>query len=733
MSEVKERKADFDLRGYLRVLLAFKWLILACTVLVGAGVILWTLRQPRVYEAVATIEYDPAPARPLGRDVQDVADPIGGFWMAREFFATQNRIIASRAVATRVAQRLGLHEDPTYLNRPAEDFEPVDPESLADGLLTKLTVEQVKDTRLVRLVVRDGSPERAKAIADAFADIYIEKTMEDRMASTVSALEWLGSQLDQLRRDLDASELALHAFKEEHNVLSVSMEDRQNLVAGEIQALSGALTEARQRRIEMSARVARLRSALQDDDPVTQSGVVFDERSALQGLRENIRAKTAERERLSTRYGPAHPQMRALNEEIQALRTQLVQEIDTIVRSAEADLREVRSVEGGVAAALEDAHEAGLALNLREIEYNRLSREQENKEKLYQLVLQRTTEADLTRMLRTTHVRLVDRAQVPTYPVAPNRTANAVGGVAGGLLFGILLAFGLRFLDRRIRSVDVVEELGVTVLGVLPDIVEPGVAKTAPNQSRRRKKPTRPVPELVVHDAPMSTAAECCRTIRTNLAFMAVGERDASRVFVVTSSQPREGKTTVASNLAASIAQSGKRVLAIDTDLRKPRLHQALGLSREHGVTSFIVGDDSFDSVVQSTRVPNLDAITSGPVPPNPAELLHSPAFARLIETARGRYDVVIFDSPPLGPVTDAAVIGPQVDGVIVVAKVGETTRDALESTLRQFRDVGARVLGAVLNGLDLRADGYYGKGYYYRRYGGYYATEDEGTREAAE
>jgi capsular exopolysaccharide synthesis family protein len=730
MSEEKEPKADIDLRAYVRVLWAFKWLILATTATIGTVVILWTLRQPRSYEAIAVIEYDPAPARPLGQDLQDVADPIGGYWMAREFFATQNRIIASRAVATRVVQRLGLHEDPAYLGRNPADFEPVEPEALAGSLLARLKVEQIKDTRLVHLIVRDASPERAKAIADAFADIYIEKTMEDRMASTVSALEWLGSQLDQLRQDLDASELALHAFKEEHNVLSVSMEDRQNLVAGEIQALSGALTNARQKRIEMSARVARLRSALQDDDPVAQSGVVFDDRSALQGLRENMRAKLAERERLGTRYGAAHPQIRGLNEEIEALRTQLVQEIDTIVRSAEADLREVRSVEAGVASALEQAHEAGLALNLREIEYNRLSREQENKQKLYQLVLQRTTEADLTRMLRTTYVRLVDRAEVPRFPVAPNRTLNAVVGVAGGLLLGVLLAFVLRFLDRRIRSVEGMEALGVTVLGVLPSIVDSG-ADAAAAKARRGRVPNQSR-ELVVHDSPMSTAAECCRTIRTNLAFMSVGDAEGLRVFVVTSSNPREGKTTVVSNLAASIAQSGKRVLAIDTDLRKPRLHQVLGINRLRGVTTFVVGEGTFEEVVQGTRVPNLDAITSGPVPPNPAELLHSPAFARLIAEARRRYDIVVFDSPPLGPVTDAAIVVPQVDGVLIVAKAGETTRDALNSTLRQLRDVGGRVLGAVLNGLDLRSDGYYGKGYYYRKYGGYYGTE-ENTSEAAE
>lgn len=231
----------------------------------------------------------------------------------------------------------------------------------------------------------------------------------------------------------------------------------------------------------------------------------------------------------------------------------------------------------------------------------------------------------------------------------------------------------------------------------------------------------------------MSTAAECIRTVRTNLTFMAVGET-RSKVWVVTSSQPQEGKTTIASNLAASMAQSGKSVLLIDTDLRRPRVHSSFGLSRERGVSTFVAGEASFESAIQRSRVPGLDVMTSGPVPPNPAELLHSPAFARLVETARQRYDLVIFDSPPLGAVTDAAIIGPQVDGVVVVVKSSETTRDALRSSLRQLRDVSAKVLGVVVNGFDFQSDSYYGKGYYYRRYGEYYAAEQEHDEsEAAE
>ncbi len=726
-----EDSRDFDIRAYLGTALEFKWLILATTVVVGAGVILWTLTLPRVYEASTTLEYDPSPQQPLGQDLQDVADPLGGFWSSREYYATQNRILTSRTIAERVVRRLELHQDESFYDPDDRSDTAPEIEDLASLLLNRVTLAQMKDTRLVTLTVRDRKPERARAIADAFVDEYLEKTMEDRMGSTVNALEWLGTQLDDLRRELEQSELALHDFKQEHNILSVSMEDRQNLVAGEIEELNKALTMARHRRIEASAHVARIRNAL-NQDVTERGGTIFDERSSIGALRETLREKLAERNRAGVRYGASHPTIVGLDSEIAELRGQLDAETRLILRSSEDDLREIRTIESGIRDALEQANAAGLELNLREIEYRRLSRKQENNSKLYQLVLQRTTETDLTRMLNTAYARVVDRAQEPEYPVAPNRTANAIGGILVGLLLGIGLAFLIRFLDRRIRSPEAVEALGLTVLGVLPRV---GSAEAAQRKKkkRRRSPATTADTDLIVHDAPMSAAAECIRTIRTNLTFMTVdGEK---RAFVVTGSLPREGKTTVATNLAASIAQSGKSVLLIDTDLRKPRIHKALGIPWAEGVSSYVVGEVQLEDIIQETRVPRLSAITSGPVPPNPAELLHSARFAQLIEEATERFDTVIFDSPPLGAVTDAAVIAPQVAGVILVTRATETTRDALKSSRRALRDVGARVLGAVVNSLDLSADGYYGGYYYYySRYGGYAAEGDSDEQpEAAE
>lgn len=732
---------EFDVREYLRALRTYLWLIVLATIVVGAAVLAYTVRQPRIFEATTIIEYDPNPARPLGDGVEDVAAPNGDFWASREFFETQNRIIGSRLIAERVVERLGLAHDRTF---PYEDrdmpegWEGLEVSQAALILQTRVTVEAVAGTRLVNLRVRDRNPERAALIANTIAEVFIEKTIEDRLGSTVSSLEWLGEQLDDLRGELETSERALHDFMDDHSVLSVSMEDRQNLVAGELEHFTAALAAARTHRIELQAHLTRLRY-LSDGDAVEDEGSALSDIPAIQALQTQIRTHLAEREALSSRYGPAHPRILELDDSIEAVRSQLSSEIDGLLRAAEADVREATAIEGSLRQAVDDANQAGLALNLLEIEYNQHFRERENNEKLYEIVLQRTTETDLTRMLRTTHVRTVDRALQPTAPVSPRLATNVAGGVGAGLALGIGLALLLSRLDRRIKSVRDAEELGVTILGVLPDIpdAELAVAIAAANAAanakgarKRRKRPAKDAitgspRDIIAHTQPMSSTAESCRTLRTNLMFMSGDE--PLRTLAVTSAGPREGKTTVASNLAISIAQSGKRVLLIDTDMRRPRMHHAFGVRNGVGLTSVLVGEATLAQATIDSGVPHVWVMTCGPIPPNPAELLHRERFQTLIDEVEKAYDFVIFDSPPLGAVTDAAVLGPQVDGVMVVLRANATTRDALGSVLRQLNDVGANLIGAVLNGVDPNVRRYEGGAgtYYYYRSEGYYTSPE--------
>ncbi len=724
--------APLDLRALFETLWGQKWVILAVAAAVATAVTFYTLRQPRIYAATAVLEYDPNPPRPLGREVEDVAMPVSNFWLTREFYETQNRVISSRTVAERVVRKLGLHHDPGFVGVPEDerdDFEGVAVEEAAQALQGRITVEPIKDTRLVHIKVEDRDPERATLLANAIADAYIEKTLEDRLGSTVSALEWLSNQLDNLKRQLETSELALHEFKRENDVLSVSLEDRQNIVANDIQRYSESLTEARTRGVELRSRLAALRAA-NAEDPMSVNAAVVTQDPGVSALRASYRTKSAEREALATRYGAEHPRMQALDQELESIRTQMREAIDGLIGSVENELGEVERTQGGLRDLLEQTHQAGLELNLQSIQYSRLQRETENNAKLYELVLQRTTETDLTRMLEVAFVRMVDRAVEPKVPVKPRVQLNIAVGLLAGLLLGVGAGFLRTRLDRRVRSAEDVEALGLTVLGLLPAIGD-GEARGGPVRYGRRRR-RQPVAEggnkdLVVHTHPMSAVAESCRTIRTNLTFMGAGK--SLRTLVVTSPGPRDGKTTVALSLAIAMAQSGKRTLIVDTDLRRPRVHRTFGLSLSVGATSVLVGEKHLEEAVQETEVPGLFVLPCGPIPPNPSELLHSDGFRQLIERACATFDRVIFDSPPIGAVTDPAVIAPQVDGVLVVLKPDKTMRDSLAAAVRQLGDVGANVLGAVLNDVDLSRRGYgYGYYYYYGKDGDYRSPPEGGS-----
>lgn len=704
----------------LSELYKYRWVVLGATVLACAGTYFWTLRLPRIYEADCSIAYDPSPARPLGRDIDDMSAPMH-YWSAREYYATQNQIIASRAVAEKAVRRLGLH----HFGRSGEaEPSPDEVTHAARALQAQLSIVQDRDTRIVHVRVRDGDPERAALLANTLADAYIEKTMEDRLGSTTNALEWLGGQLDSLKGDLEHSELALHEFVKEEANLSMPFEQQQSLVSEEIQAYSKELNATRVRRIQSEAHLAELQ-LVDPADPTDLDTRVLSGSPTLSAFRTSLLEKSNARARLAIRYGDEHPEIRELDVEIERLREQVRHELDGMIAGARAQLEEVRRAEAGLRAALATANDKGLSLNLQEITHRRLQRERDNSARLYGTILERTAETDLAHALEVAFVRVVDRALRPTFSVYPRMRVNLGVGGALGLLFGIALAFLFSQLDRTIRSVEDAEALGITVLGILPKI-EAGVPLAGSYYGRKRSRRTVETidnRDLVVHTHPKSSIAECCRTIRTNLTFMSADH--PQRALVVTSPNPREGKTTVTLSLAISLAQSGKKVLIVDTDLRRPRIHKALGKTNARGVTTVLVGEHSAREVIEATDVPGLDFLASGPIPPNPSELLHTTPFRDLVRELSRSYDHVLFDSPPLVVVTDAAVIAPQVDGTLLVVHARTTTRDALRSALRQLRDVSARVTGGVMNDVDL-SNKRYGYGNYYYSHDGYYTAEAE-------
>jgi capsular exopolysaccharide synthesis family protein len=400
---------------------------------------------------------------------------------------------------------------------------------------------------------------------------------------------------------------------------------------------------------------------------------------------------------------------------VKATRAALLSEVRNIQGAFERDLSVIQRQEAGLSGLFERAKTQALELNLLDIEYTRLRRSKENTEKLYSLVLERTKESDLTKMLRVNNIRIVDRPTVARAPIRPNVPLNIAGGIMIGLVLGIGAAMGRALLDRTIKTPDDVEQLiGVSshFLGLIPEIDRvPGAAIKGPR--RKRHLATAGAPELAVHDNPTSGIAEASRSIRTNLLFMAPDH--PYRTLLVTSAGPSEGKTTVACCIAIAMAQAGKRVALIDCDLRRPRIHRIFHTGSDIGVTTALL-HEHMETCAIPTHIENLSVNVAGPIPPNPAEILQSERFKSYLKLISSQFDQVILDSSPLVAVTDAAILSTLVDGTVVVVRAFQTRKELAQHALRSLSDVGAKIAGVVLNAVNLNRDEYKYAYHYYRR-----------------
>jgi capsular exopolysaccharide synthesis family protein len=716
------------------------WAIaLSTAAIIVVAVIFHTLGQKRIYQASATIQFDPHPPRPLGSNVEAVVElGAGSFWDVRDYYETQYKIIQSRRVSKAVVADLGLQHDAGFVldlspgEQPAEPFEALSEDMAATLLMSRLSVEPIKDSRLAVVRLEDANPERAQRVLNALLDTYITQNLEDARSATNSAADWLRAQVDKLKGQLESSEMALHDYKENKNILSVAFDDQSNMLRSEMQQLNEALTDVRTKREEIAARRAQL-AKVAANDPNDLPASELLQSSLLQDLRRGYEDAVRDRDALKgAGKGVNHPEVLAADARVEATKSALLAEVRNIQGALDADLSIIQRQEGGLAGLFEQAKKQALELNLLEIEYNRLRRTKDNTEKLYSIVLERSKESDLAMMLRENNIRVVDRPLLPDYPIRPNVPVSVGLGVLFGLLVGGSFALALGLLDRSVKTPEDVEaELGLTCLGLLPEH-EDSVLSRGRKRARRRGAP-KPggAPELVVHEDPTSAIAEAARTIRTNLVFMSPDH--PYRTLLVTSAAPSEGKTTVACYIAVAMAQAGQRVLLIDCDLRRPRIHRVFGKTSEVGVTTALV-EQNIDRSVHETIVPNLSILPAGPSAPNPAEIFHSESFKNLVKQAQERYDRVIIDSSPLMAVTDAAIVSTLVDGTVVVVRAFRTTKEVSRHAIRSLLDVGSKVAGAVLNAVNFHRHEYKYAYYYYKREG-YYGREMDagqgGTRGA--
>jgi capsular exopolysaccharide synthesis family protein len=686
------------------------WIVIICVAACLTIASLVLRRQPTIYEARASVVIDSATPQVLGGQFRDVVDiEMGSWWSAREYIQTQYNVIRSESLAEQVAQRLdsegnlgvmGMGEGPTARR------------AAVPAIMSSIEVDPVKDSRIVNIVVRYTRPQAAAAIANAVAESYIGQNLERRLAATRGTATWLGDQLVDLKSQLEHSEMALYDFKRQNNVLSVSLEDSRNILSNEIQRLSEAATTAKTKRIQLVAR-KKVLSVIMTGDPLNDATPSEGNSDTIGKLKQLYIDETIKLIDLKGRYLEKHPTVVAQKVRLDTILQDLRRESGLAEKALDTELKLAEETERSLGAALEAAKQEALSINRKQIEYDRLKRNADNNAKLYDLVLGRLKESDLAGQLRTNNIRLLDRAKIPTASVSPHVKATLGTAAALGILLGFGLVFLLDFLDNTVKSPEDLEALlRVPFLGLVPETAEAG-------------DPNLHGFHILQH--PRSALAECCRAIRTNVLFSSP-EREI-HTLLVTSSGSQEGKSTVSINMSITMALGGNRVILVDTDLRRPRLHKAFKLASDVGLSTAIVGQASLEAIIRPTDVPNLSVIPCGPLPPNPAELLHTTRFKELLGQLHERFDLVVFDSPPLITVTDAAVLSTYADGVLMVARASNTTREMLKHARRQLADVNARMLGCVMNRIDLRRRQYgYNGAYYYGSQYSYYGESDAPT-----
>jgi capsular exopolysaccharide synthesis family protein len=707
----------------LQLFLKRKWLILMVLLIAIGGVALWTLSRTRIYRSTATVLVDFQAPQVLGSKVREVVDlNVGRWWRTQRYMETQRRVIASKTLAVIVASRLGLANNAEFWGEAAPTEPSVD--AAASRLMALVSAVPSKGANILEISAEHPKPEMAKILANALAQAYMDHNIRHKMTSAEGAVKWLADQLDTLKKELETAEMALYTFKKTNNIISVSIKDKQSLIARQIWKLNDGLTEIRMKRIALLARRKQARAALRDQPQLVPLDTV--QSSALvQALRTVFVEERRKYLVLKQRYLEKHPLVVGQKAKVGAARSDLKEEIQNILATVESRYRELHDTERSMAGALQGAKNEGLDINRREVAYRRLERQQKNTEELYGLVLSRMKESDLSSQIKSNNIRWLDQATASIIPIRPRIQLNLAIGALLGLLFGIGLVFLVELMDASIKTQ---EDIGfvpnLVFLGLMPHI--PGTPAT-----RGRRSPPNPDADLIVHRNPKSAVAESCRAIRTNLLF-ASPDQTMKRI-VVTSAGPTEGKTTTGVSIAVAMAQAGNRVVIVDTDMRRPRLHRIFGVPGTEGITSVLLGDVQLDDVIKSTEVPGLYVLPCGPAPPNPAELCQSEKFKTVLAGLSERFDRVVMDSPPVMVVTDAVLLSTIADGTLLVARTGRTSRTALRDATAQLQDVGANVVGCVLNDMDLERRGY---GYYrYRRYGyggryGYYRYGHYGDNE---
>ncbi|MBU1911929.1 MAG: polysaccharide biosynthesis tyrosine autokinase [Candidatus Omnitrophica bacterium] len=684
---------DLHVRDYISILSRRKWMIVSFFA-VTVSLITWmTFKQIPIYRASSTVIVEVA-----SPDILAVKDVIKlgetNYYAYKAYIETQQEIIKSRRIAHQVIKNLGLKNKEEFIK--AKD--PV------DTLLKKLKVELVKDTRILRINVEDENPKEASRITNEFARVYVNSNISLKIQASTDAEGWLKKEVEQQKAKVREAEIGLQDYKEKNDIVSVV--NKENIINDTLTKLNANYLDAQKKRIQAEIayksltdvkgelKLENLPNQLADNEIFTSLKKEYMSQQALLVEYEKV-------------YKNKHPKMIKLLENISYIESRIKNEIGAIKTDVESEYEKAKEEEANLKNTLNDKKKESLELERRIIGYNALKRELETNERMLDIVLNRLKETSISNQMQTNNVRVQDLAEIPKKPIRPKKQLNIMFSIILGMVGGIGLALFREYMDITIKDSNDIETLiQLPVLGAVPKIRQDG----------KNIKNKIDVDRVVEKDS-LCLASESYRSIRTNLLFSLNNTGSSAKSMVITSSVPREGKTISAINLAIMMSNSGERVLLVDADMRRPRVHTVFNMDNHRGFSNYLAGETDFDKIIRNSGIDNLSIITTGNISHKPAELISSKNTRLFLEKASASFSKIIFDAPPIALVTDAAVLAALTDGVVLIAEANRTTKGLLNNSKELLHKAGANIIGVVLNNISLTRNGYYYPQYYYGKY----------------
>jgi polysaccharide biosynthesis transport protein len=759
-----QEEAPANLRDYWIVILKYRWTIVAFLLpiaLIAAISLWWTIP---LYTATATLHIENRSPNIVG---VPEAFTFGGNNLD-QYYHTQLNLLRSRSLAAQIIQDLGLAHNPHFATNTEEflawgrrhvrqgvksvatwiqEVSPVKwlrerlmgvseeaekqlpifelgvPPDLINRYLERLIIAVVEESQLIKVSFSSVAPSLSKNVVNAHVSTFIRTSLLTRFELTAEARQFLQEKLVELKVKLEKSEADLNRFRKTHAI--VALDKGENLILERLKGLNTDLTQARSRRIEVES----LYRIVQQRDHQLLSQVI--DNPLIRQMKEQISPLEAEKARLATIFKPTYSGVAALQQQINQAKGRVDQEVRRVIRTIAADYHAAIAREEALTAEMEQARRATLDLREKAVEAAVLEREVESNRALYENVLKRTKETDLTGAVPVSNIRVVDRADIPLTPDDARTKRTLLLSVLVGLLGGVGVAFLRYYSDNTLKTPeDVRRFLNLPTLGLVPDVRRLdkrlyGLADAKKLRLVRGLLTSQKTGEtaLAISYTPYSVVSESYQTICTALMF-SQPERPP-RTILITSSQPKEGKTATALNIAMILAWNGAPVLLIDADLRNGRCHKSLGLENGSGLTDVLTGNGNATDLIRETSTANLFLLSRGHTPPNPAQLLASEKLAQMLASLATDFSFIILDSAPLLPISDSVLLATKVDGVILVARGQEVSRYVACQARDRLAYVRANVLGVVLNGLDIDSPEYKDyKSSYVSYYTGY-ATDD--------